>query len=104
MTTQIKIEVDNKQKYQILTKIQNYYTDFVNNDMAREYEVEKLDEIIKEIFSEEKSGFNRYVVKYFSDEKEIDYDTLETAYNTYYKQITEKVEPTKWIGEGRKKR
>ena len=98
-TTQFKIEVDNEKKYIILKEIQNNYSDFVNNPMARKEEVFTIDEIVSEIFSEERNGFNCFVTEYFSDGKEIDYDSLKKAYDLFCLERTSIIDTSRWIGE-----
>ena len=85
-TTQFKIEVDNEKKYIIL-------------------KVFTIDEIVSEIFSEERNGFNCFVTEYFSDGKEIDYDSLKKAYDLFCLERTSIIDTSRWIGEeeGRKR-
>ena len=102
-TTQFKIEVENSKKYKILKEIQNYYSDYVNNPMARTEEVLEIEEIVKEVFSEEGNGLSNFLVKYYDDDKEIDFDTLKKAYELFCLEQTSVIEPSKWIGDGRRK-
>ena len=73
--------------------------------MARKEEVFTIDEIVSEIFSEERNGFNCFVTEYFSDGKEIDYDSLKKAYDLFCLERTSIIDTSRWIGEeeGRKR-
>ncbi len=105
--TVFNIEVDNAKKYSILKQIQNYYSDFISNPMARDDEVKTINKIINEIFSEERNGLNHFVVDYFSDEeKEIDYDTLKKAYDLYLLEQTSALplEEARWLCESERKK
>ncbi len=107
-----KIEVDNAKKYSILKQIQNYYSDFISNPMAREDEVKTINKIINEIFSEERNGFNHFVVEHFTDEEieedslEIDYDVLKSLYDSYLLEQTNAlpIEEARWLCEKGKNR
>ena len=98
MIEQFNIEVDNQKKYVILKEIQNYYNDFINNPMSREDEILLIKEIIGEIFSEERNSFNHYIVEFFSDGKEIDFDNLKKAYDIFCLEQTNVIKVSKWIG------
>lgn len=98
MTTNFNVEVDNKKKYTILKEIQNYYNDFITNPMANEEEVKKINQIVDEIFSEEREGFAHFIIEFFEDGKEIEYDNLKKAFDLYCLEQTSIIRTSKWIG------
>ncbi|MCM1370914.1 MAG: hypothetical protein NC181_03380 [Clostridium sp.] len=83
MTTQIKVEVDNRNSYLLLKEIQNYFSDFISNPMVSEENLLKIKEIIDELFSEERTGFKNFVVEFFEDGRNVDFDSLNEAYDMF---------------------
>ena len=98
MTAHFNVEVEDKKKYTILKEIHNYYSDFISNPMANDSEVKLFEQIIEELFSEERNGFAHFVIEFFEDGKEIEFDNLKEAYNEYSLEQTSVIRTSKWIG------